>query len=177
MVPGPSIPPNPSNRPGWGAGGHSIRHPFEPDGGQGPVTYIVPVPMFVGGSDDQNAAPPVDEINGEPPPQPQAPPLAAVPPPMPDPSTAFVQHAPIAAPAASSEKVCSQPPQPDPVHFFIALKDGLVVTALAYWILGDTLHYLTLQGIHNMVSLDLVNRKLSARLNGNGPIELILPQH
>jgi hypothetical protein len=61
------------------------------------------------------------------------------------------------------------------VQFFIALKDGWVTTAAAYWISERTLHYITPHGSHNMVSLDLVDRKRSARLNEGGRAPFLLP--
>jgi hypothetical protein len=61
------------------------------------------------------------------------------------------------------------------VEFFIALKDGWVTGAVAYWIREETLHYITLQGSHNMVSLELVDRQRSARLNEGGRVPFILP--
>jgi hypothetical protein len=174
-TPGTPNPPQSPNGPGWGAGGRSLRHPFEPGSGRGSVPYLVPVPVYFGASDDQNMPPAGDEVESELLPQPQTPTVMAIPPAGQHPSTAIEQHTQNAAPAPSPEKVCSQPAQSDPVYLLIALKDGWVLTALAYWILGDTLHYLTPQGSHNQVSLELVNRKLSAKLNAMGAIELILP--
>ena len=63
----------------------------------------------------------------------------------------------------------------EPVEAFIALKDHRIHTAVAYWILGDTLHYITPLGIHNQVSLRLVNRSLTARLNSDRLLQLVLP--
>jgi hypothetical protein len=71
------------------------------------------------------------------------------------------------------------PPQPaneeDPMMFFVALKDGWIYTATAYWVQGKTLHYITTQGEHNQVSLDLVDRQTSAKLNEGRRVELRLP--
>jgi hypothetical protein len=64
--------------------------------------------------------------------------------------------------------------QLDRFQVFIALKDSRVYTAVAYWVQGETLHYITPGGIHNQVSLDLVDRKLSARLNAGRLVELAL---
>jgi hypothetical protein len=61
------------------------------------------------------------------------------------------------------------------VQFFIALKDGWVTTAAAYWISERTLHYITPQGSHNMVSLELIDRPRSARLNEGGRTPFLLP--
>ena len=59
-------------------------------------------------------------------------------------------------------------------HVFIALK-GHVCTAIAYWVQGDTLHYITARGSHNQVSLVLVDRPTSAKLNSGRLVKLVLP--
>lgn len=61
------------------------------------------------------------------------------------------------------------------VMFFIALKNHWVYTAIAYWMQGATLHYITPQGVHNQVSLTLVDRKTSAKLNEGRLGEFALP--
>jgi hypothetical protein len=48
------------------------------------------------------------------------------------------------------------------------MKDHWVYAAIAYWVQGQTLHYVTPGGDHNQVSLALVDRQMSARLN-SGP--------
>ncbi len=59
--------------------------------------------------------------------------------------------------------------------FFIALKDSSVYTAVAYWVEDGTLHYITPQGKHNQVSLDLVDRGVSGRLNAGRNVQFHLP--
>jgi hypothetical protein len=59
-------------------------------------------------------------------------------------------------------------------NVFIAIK-GHVCTAIAYWVQGDTLHYITAQGSHNQVSLVLVDRQTSAKLNAGRLVKLVLP--
>jgi hypothetical protein len=59
--------------------------------------------------------------------------------------------------------------------FFIALKDGWVYTSISYWVQDETLHYVTAQGEHNQVSLHLVDRQTSAKLNEGRGWELLLP--
>jgi len=59
----------------------------------------------------------------------------------------------------------------DRVLYFIALKDGWVYTAVAYWISTGTVHYITPEGIHNQVSLQLVDREALAKLNARRPVE------
>lgn len=63
----------------------------------------------------------------------------------------------------------------EPVMFLIALKDNSIYTASAYWVEGDTLHYITTRGEHNQVSLDLVDRETSAKLNRGRKAEFRLP--
>ncbi len=61
------------------------------------------------------------------------------------------------------------------IVFMIALKDNSVYTAVAYWVEGETLHYITTQGRHNQVSLDLVDRALCDRLNEDSKVPFHLP--
>ena len=51
----------------------------------------------------------------------------------------------------------------------------MVTTAVAYWVRERILHYITVQGSHNMVSLELVDRQRSALLNEGGRVPVILP--
>ncbi|MGA2328799.1 MAG: hypothetical protein ABSH05_21185 [Bryobacteraceae bacterium] len=69
----------------------------------------------------------------------------------------------------------AEPSQSDSVVFFVALKDSSVYTAVAYWVEGETLHYVTPHGKHNQVSLALVDRNLSARLNEGQKVDFHLP--
>jgi hypothetical protein len=50
-------------------------------------------------------------------------------------------------------------------YYLLAFKDGSVYTAFAYWVEGDTLHYVTSMRVHNQASLTLVDRALTERLN------------
>jgi hypothetical protein len=59
--------------------------------------------------------------------------------------------------------------------FLIAFKDHTIYAALAYWVEGETLHYVTNQNTHNQVSLDLVDRDLSDRLNRERQVDFRLP--
>jgi hypothetical protein len=59
--------------------------------------------------------------------------------------------------------------------FLIAFKDHTIYAAIAYWVEGDTLHYVTNQSTHNQVSLDLVDRELSDRLNRERQVDFRLP--
>lgn len=70
----------------------------------------------------------------------------------------------------------AQAPQEDPITFLIALKDSSVYSAVAYWVEGESLHYITPQGKANQVSLALVDRNLSTRLNMGHKVEFRLPE-
>lgn len=62
------------------------------------------------------------------------------------------------------------------VIFLIAMKDHTIFPAVAYWIEGgDTLNYITTQGVHNRASLDLVDRDFSKLLNDQRRVDFALP--
>jgi hypothetical protein len=61
------------------------------------------------------------------------------------------------------------------VIFLIALKDHTILPAIAYWVEGDTLNYITVQGTKNSASLDLVDREFSKQINKERKIEFGLP--
>src|SRR5262252_1679691 len=69
----------------------------------------------------------------------------------------------------------SAPPPPSPL-FLIALKDKTINTATAYYVDGRMLNYTTLQGVHIIVRMDLVDRALTRDLNLRQNIELHLPE-
>jgi hypothetical protein len=73
------------------------------------------------------------------------------------------------------------PPQEDtsgsePAHYLIALKDHTIYAAVAYWVDGTTLHYFTSGNVHNQVSLPLVDRDLTERLNKETGLQVNLPK-
>jgi|SRR5665213_282311 len=61
------------------------------------------------------------------------------------------------------------------VIFLVALKDHTIFPAIAYWVEGDTLNYITVQGLKNSVSLDLVDRDFSTQINKERKVEFGLP--
>jgi hypothetical protein len=61
------------------------------------------------------------------------------------------------------------------VMFLVALKDHTIFPAIAYWVEGDTLNYITVQGAKNSVSLDLVDRDFSKQINKERKVEFGLP--
>jgi hypothetical protein len=156
---------------GRGAVGGASRHQQQPNSIVGIVPYLVPVPVDAGNGYDDQASPGEDPSGLPAPvavpqyPAPNMPPeaLPAAPPLIPD-------------GAGSADRACAPVIQDDTVHVFIALKNGTVEVGVAYWIIDRTLHYLTQEGSHNQVSLDLIDRPLSARMNEKGRVPLILPQ-
>ncbi len=122
---------------------------------------IAPVPVIAG------EIPPDQPPGDPPPPVPEAPPPAA--------PAVTINTAPPPPEAPRSRCVQQQPDPVEPPYVLIALNNGWVYAALAYWVDGRTLHYVTAHGEHNQVSLELVDRKLSARLNRPSQIQFVLP--
>jgi hypothetical protein len=65
--------------------------------------------------------------------------------------------------------------QDDVDYYLIAFKDHTIFSAFAYWVDGDTLHYVTAQRVHNQASVSLVDRELTAKLNRNHNMQVKLP--
>ena len=86
------------------------------------------------------------------------------------------------APEPPPQAVLAQPYQQpaesgaEPAHYLIAFKDHTIYSAVAYWVDGDTLHYFTSGSTHNQVSLSLVDRDLTERLNREAGTDLKLPR-
>jgi hypothetical protein len=66
-------------------------------------------------------------------------------------------------------------PSDQQVMFLIAMKDHTIYPAIAYWVEGDTLNYITVQGSKNSVSMDLVDRDFSKQINKERKVEFGLP--
>jgi hypothetical protein len=66
-------------------------------------------------------------------------------------------------------------PTAEPAHYLIAFQDHTIYAATAYWVDGDTLHYFTSGNTHNQVSLGLVDRQFTERLNKEAGVEVKLP--
>ena len=60
-------------------------------------------------------------------------------------------------------------------YYLIAFKDNSIYSAVAYWVDGDTLHYFTSGNTHNQVSMSLVDRALTERLNRERKVDIRLP--
>lgn len=64
---------------------------------------------------------------------------------------------------------------PETTHYLLAFKDHTIYSAENYWVDGDTLHYFTAGNTHNQVSLSLIDRELTTRLNKESGVEVKLP--
>jgi hypothetical protein len=60
--------------------------------------------------------------------------------------------------------------------YLIALRDHTIVQALGYWMEGSTVHYVSAEHTLNQLSIDLVDRDLSQRLNDERGLDFRLPQ-
>jgi hypothetical protein len=90
--------------------------------------------------------------------------------PVPQPQTVIVNQyygkdqAPLnsgnTTPVAGADPVASD-------YYLIAYKNRHVITALAYWVDGETLHYVTSASAHNQSSLALIDVELTKRLNAD----------
>jgi hypothetical protein len=74
------------------------------------------------------------------------------------------------APAQATQPATSEPPV-----YLIAFKDHTIYSAIAYWVDGDTLHYFTSGNTHNQVSISLIDRPLTERLNREMGVDCKLP--
>ncbi len=81
----------------------------------------------------------------------------------------------MAAPPAPPASTRSAPTDDEPIMFLIALRDHTILPAVAYWVQGDTLNYITLQGAQNHVSVSLVDRDFSKQLNAERNVPFRLP--
>lgn len=62
-----------------------------------------------------------------------------------------------------------------PTIYLIAMKEGSIMPALAFWVEGDTLNYITRESSHNRISLDRVDREFSTKLNQERGLEFRIP--
>lgn len=130
------------------------------------IPYVVPYPVYSNGYYPEVP----DAYEQQPPPvMNEMPPLRPPVQPVPE-----LDAAPLAANPTRQAYQAPPPPRPEPVEpsFFVALKDGWVYTASAYWVEDGTLHYIATDGKHNQVSLSLIDRQITAKLNQGGEFHL-----
>ncbi|HLJ16743.1 MAG TPA: hypothetical protein VKV15_19765 [Bryobacteraceae bacterium] len=59
--------------------------------------------------------------------------------------------------------------------YLLAFKDHTIIPALAYWVDGDALNYITKDGIQNRASLSLIDKDFSKQLNNERHVPFKLP--
>ena len=141
--------------PGYGAG-------YGDDGSQsGPgLPSVVINQNFV----PPQANPQVRDYTGDQPPQQQ------------DQSGLKLYQAPPSHPYADAAAAQRAASGDQPTIYLIALRDHTIVQALGYWMEGSTLHYVSAEHTLNQLSIDLVDRDLSQRLNDERNLDFRLPQ-
>jgi hypothetical protein len=72
-------------------------------------------------------------------------------------------------------QAAAEEPAAEPEYYLIAFKDRSIYSAVAYWVDGETLHYFTAGNKHNQVSVSLVDRELTMKLNSDAGREVKLP--
>jgi hypothetical protein len=173
-------------------GGNSLGHigngfgqgrPGGGHGGRGGSTIVgVPYPVYVGGSyyDASYGVDPTQQL------QQQQPNVVVVYPQQPPPviinqyspgDAAYPTHMTMPQQQTYQAPIQSQTVEPpaESTHYLIAFKDHTIYSAVAYWVEGDTLHYFTNGSTHNQVSVSLIDRDLTARLNKDSGVEVKLP--
>lgn len=148
---------------------------------------IVPIPVFYGGGSYYNYDPPPAQLITAPQgyyPMQYAPQVQEQQPPVviinqyfrsdgPQPEVAEAAAPPTVA-AAPGPVIATQQDDLRNV-FLIAMKDHTIYAANSYWVEGNTLNYITIQGDQNSASLDLVDREISQRLNRDRKVAFGLP--
>jgi hypothetical protein len=152
--------------------------PANPGRRGGGAVYAYPVPVYVGGYGmyDGSYAPYGTE------PAAQQPNVTVIMPPQ-APPVIINQFGPGTAPAQGMPPAAQetppveeqQPASDQQTHYLIAFKDHTIYSAVAYWVDGDTLHYFTTGNTHNQVSISLIDRALTERLNRESGLEVKLP--
>ena len=89
---------------------------------------------------------------------------------LPEPGTVLLPPSTATTPPTDPELADDQP-----TILLIALQDHTILPAMAYWVQGDTLHFISLAGVPNEVSLALVDREFSKQLNRERRLPFVLP--
>jgi hypothetical protein len=158
-------------------------------------TVIIPYPVVVGGYDYgyyDNAyttqPPPLEDYTDQgAPEQPVTPPIVIINQGyVPETASPVVRDYSNGIPVAPNIQTIPPPEQnpnaeqnsddEKPTTYLIAFKDRTILPALAYWVEGDTLHYITLDGEPNSASLSLIDKDLSTQLNQQRRVEFKLPK-
>ena len=83
--------------------------------------------------------------------------------------------APAAPPVPPATPIPGALADDQPTIFLIAMQDRSIRPVIAYWVQGDTLHYVSIEGVLDQVSLALVDRDFSKQLNAERNVPFALP--
>lgn len=78
-------------------------------------------------------------------------------------------------PAETPAAAPPEAPSPELPNYLLAFKDRNIYSALAYWVDGNTIHYITAGNQHNQAPLDLLDRNMTERLSKRAGDEVRLP--
>jgi hypothetical protein len=151
-------PPAPIARPPYGA-----PRPYQPR------SVIVPYPVFIGGGYGYGPGPLSDYSDAN-----QSPMGIVNQDYRPDavkPTIVDYSNASLPEPATDENGLRDD----QPTIFLIALTDHTVVAAIAYWVDGDTLNWISRDAKQNRMSLSLIDRDFSKQLNDERHVEFKLP--
>jgi len=68
-----------------------------------------------------------------------------------------------------------QQEEPTATHYMLAFKDHSIYSAVAYWVDGDTIHYMVSGNLHKQAPISSIDRELTGRLNEGSGVEVKLP--
>jgi hypothetical protein len=184
------VPGSASSLPLHGGAVLPSRVPVNPVYGRGVgrgITPIVAYPIYVGGYDpyssaaqQEQQAPAQQYITVVYPPQQPAPMIVYQVPAgetSPEAASAPQSDSNLRSYRAPSNEPATQRAQPEgeDITYYLAFKDRTVYPAVAYYVEGDTLHYFTAGNQHNQVSVSLVDRDMTERLNRRSGVSVKLP--
>jgi hypothetical protein len=135
-------------------------------------SYIYAFPVYVGGGYDNSY---VQQEPAPPPQQPAVPVMIQVGPDGQYTTMGPRQPMPIYEVQRQPETVDEPEPASTSTPYLLAFKDHTILSAVAYWADGETLHYFTTGSTHNQVSISLLDRELTDRLNRELGTDFKLP--
>jgi len=135
------------------------------------VSYLYAYPLYVPNYDPSAYGDPSAEAASPAAAQP-APTVIVVYPQQPAPAPAETARPVMRVYEPETAQPAGEPPAAE--RYLFAFKDHSIYSAVAYWVDGDTLHYFTSGDTHKQVSLSLLDRDLTRRLNQESGAELKL---
>lgn len=123
------------------------------------------------GYGDSSYAPPASYYS-----QPDVPPVIFNQSFVPEPVRPQVQeYPPQPVPYPTAPPAPVQDPNKEPLYL-LATHDGTIRAVLAYWVEGNTVHYVTMEHVNKTVPLASIDRDLSLRLNQERGVSFGLPR-